>query len=74
MKRSHPSAPKKSRLSIVVAIAMVGLFGLTTSSALADSNETSASSSNSYIQSSISAGGNSTCVVLNGAAKCWGAK
>jgi alpha-tubulin suppressor-like RCC1 family protein len=73
MKRPYKAAPKKSRLSIVVAIAMVGLFGLTTNSALADSNETSSSSSNSYIQSSISAGGNSTCVVLNGAAKCWGA-
>ena len=73
MKQLPQSSHKKSRLSIVVAIAMVGLFGLTTSSALADANETSASSSNSYIQSSISAGGNSTCVVLNGAAKCWGA-
>jgi len=73
MKHSYQNASKKSRLSIVVAIAMVGLFGLTTNSALADSNETSASSNNSYIQSSISAGGNSTCVVLDGAAKCWGA-
>ena len=58
---------------IVVAMAMVGLFGLTTSSALADANETASSSDNSYIQSSISAGGYSTCVLLDGAAKCWGA-
>lgn len=73
MKQMHQSSHKKSRLSIAVAIAMVCLFGLTTSSALADANETSSSSTNSYIQSSISAGGNSTCVVLSGAAKCWGA-
>jgi alpha-tubulin suppressor-like RCC1 family protein len=73
MKRSNQKSHTRSRLSIVVAIAMIGLFGLSTGSALADANETSASSSNSYIQSSISAGGNSTCVLLNGAAKCWGA-
>ena len=73
MKRSNQKSHTRSRLSIVVAIAMIGLFGLSTGSALADANETSASSSNSYIQSSISAGGNSTCVLFNGAAKCWGA-
>ena len=65
---------KKSKLvGIAVAAALFGIFGLTTNAANADSNETSSSSSNSYIQSSISAGGNSTCVVLDGAAKCWGA-
>jgi alpha-tubulin suppressor-like RCC1 family protein len=73
MKQLRQPSHKKSRLSIVMTIAMVGLFGLTTGSALADSNESSSSSSTSYIQSSISAGGNSTCVVLDGAAKCWGA-
>jgi alpha-tubulin suppressor-like RCC1 family protein len=73
MKQQHQSSHTKSRLSIAVAIAMIGLFGLTTSSALADANETASSSGNSYIQSSISAGGNSTCVVVSGAAKCWGA-
>jgi alpha-tubulin suppressor-like RCC1 family protein len=65
---------KKSKLvGIAVVAALFGIFGLTTNVAIADSNESSSSSSNSYIQSSISAGGNSTCAVLDGAAKCWGA-
>ena len=72
MKFSQQLRSQKPFVSIVVAGALFGLFGLTTSAANADSNETSSSSSDSYIQSAISAGGNSTCVVESGAAQCWG--
>ncbi|MEY3266739.1 MAG: hypothetical protein RJA15_1185, partial [Actinomycetota bacterium] len=64
---------KKSKLvRIAVVAALFGIFGLTTNSAIADSNETGSGGEIGLTQSSISAGGNSTCVIELGAAKCWG--
>ena len=71
--QSKKVSNKSNLIGIAVVVTLFGIFGLTTNAANADSNETSPDSDNAYIQSSISAGGNSTCVLLAGAAKCWGA-
>ena len=70
---SRKDSKKSNLIGIVIVTTLFAIFGLTTNAAIADSNETSSGSDNAYIQSSISAGGNSTCVLLSGAAKCWGA-
>ena len=70
---SRKDFKKSNLIGIVIVTTLFAIFGLTTNAAIADSNETSSGSDNAYIQSSISAGGNSTCVLLSGAAKCWGA-
>ena len=70
---SRKDFKKSNLIGIAIVATLFAIFGLTTNAAIADSNETSSGSDNAYIQSSISAGGNSTCVLLSGAAKCWGA-
>ena len=70
--RRTSESRRKSFSALAAVVALVGVFGLAQGVAIADSNEAAPGTDSAYVQASISAGGNSTCVIESGAVKCWG--